>query len=205
VLASCTTSGTSDNTKNAGDNTKTAGIGCGGLVALEIVVGNVSQAAAAACGVGAIAMDKLLDEREQQALADARLRALQTNQPVDVSVPPENQVADSRAATETGESTSAEPQPPSASDASTTKNPETAPPQTNENAGAQTKPVSEPHKKSIKKKGTSISVAIKERLPDKTGHTCQVQLAHADKGAKEANEESSWCISGAGLLVPYSG
>jgi surface antigen len=172
ALACCTTS------SGSSDSGKTAGIGCGGAIAGEILLGNMSSLVAAACA-GGVAMASLLDKREQQALDDATVRAAESNARVEWSAPP----------------------PPENTPA---PNPKPSPPRktvTTPKPASAASPPDNGAKVTIETTASGWIIPVKTYV-GKSGDTCRDMQQHAEKGGKKADQNITLCKTAEGWNIP---
>jgi len=194
ALTGCATQGPTQ------DQAKGAALGCGGAVALEVLVGGFSQMAAASCLAGAAAgltIATLLDEREQKALADARAQAAESNARVEWSAPPPPEPAPAPA-----EATGSPPAPKPATHTSAPKKPAPKPePAPSTPASSATVAAKGAATKAPNATAFGWIVPVKTYV-GKNGDNCRELQQHAEKGGKKVDENVTMCKTAGVWIVP---
>jgi hypothetical protein len=210
AVAGCASSGSSGNQAKAG------AVGCGAAVALEVAIGGFGSTVAQCLAGGAVglAVGAVLDEREKQALADARERAADTNARVDWSAPPpaENSASPQNAATSETGGAPAESSPPPTHPKKTPKKPAAAPkpspaptpaPAT-ESPGAKSGVIANDTGAKPAAPTASGWIVPVKTYAGKGGNTCRDLKEHTEKGTKKIDDNVTLCKAAAGWVLPQT-
>ena len=197
AVAGCSTSGPS------GDRVKGTAGECAALAAVELLSPIIYTPAS--CLAGA-AIAALLDQREQQALADARVQAAESGERVDWSAPPAENPSEANAPqpnddkSERSAPASAPPPSPSGISTSAPKIDSAAsPPATSEAIAKGTKSYAAASR-------AKFSVTPTKSYVGKNGEPCTDEQEHVEKSGKKIDANGALCkIAGAWKWAPKNG